>query len=72
YKRQPEAIAIQLRADKNLDPAIANALASLVKAAYNDMISKPEYTLEELLAGASSEDFKGEYDWGEVVGEEIW
>ncbi|MDJ0579330.1 helix-turn-helix domain-containing protein [Crocosphaera sp.] len=83
----PEAIAIQLRADKNLDPAIANALASLVKAAYpdlsqkqevnsdkneNPLFSKPEYTLEELLAGASSEDFAGEYDWGEVVGEEIW
>ncbi|MEL4898275.1 helix-turn-helix domain-containing protein [Crocosphaera sp. Alani8] len=68
----PEAIAIQLRADKNLDPAIANALASLVKAAYKDMTSEPEYTLEELLAGASSEDFAGEYDWGEVVGEEIW
>ncbi|MEH2122426.1 hypothetical protein [Nostoc sp.] len=33
----PEAIAIQLRADKNLDPAIANALASLVKAAYRDL-----------------------------------
>ena len=33
----PEAIAIQLRADKNLDPAIANALASLVKAAYQDL-----------------------------------
>lgn len=32
-----EAIAIQLRADKNLDPAIANALASLVKAAYRDL-----------------------------------
>ena len=28
----PEAIAIQLRADKNLDPAIADALASLVKS----------------------------------------
>ena len=85
----PEAIAIQLRADKNLDPAIANALASLVKAAYQDLSqqqdvevasdenkqtipSKPEYTLEELLAGASSEDFEGEYDWGEAVGEEIW
>ncbi len=83
----PEAIAIQLRADKNLDPAIANALASLVKAAYpdlsqkqevnsdeneNPLFSKPEYTLEELLAGASSEDFAGEYDWGEVIGEEIW
>lgn len=84
----PEAIAIQLRADKNLDPAIADALASLVKAAYKDLSqnkndmdttsndditdAKPEYTLEELLAGASSEDFEGEYDWGEPVGEEIW
>lgn len=68
----PEAIAIQLRADKNLDPAIANALASLVKAAYKDMTVLPEYTLEELLAGASSEDFEGEYEWGEVVGDEIW
>ena len=33
----PEAITIQLRADKNLDPAVANALASLVKAAYKDL-----------------------------------
>lgn len=33
----PERISIQLRADKNLDPAIANALASLVKAAYIDL-----------------------------------
>ncbi len=33
----PEAIAIQLRADKNLEPAIASALASLVKAAYQDL-----------------------------------
>lgn len=36
----PEVISIQLRADKNLDPAIANALASLVKAAYKDLSSK--------------------------------
>ena len=83
----PEAIEIQLRADKNLDPAIADALASLVKAAYKDLSqkndlndtdrndmskAKPQYTLEELLAGASKEDFEGEYDWGEAVGEEIW
>lgn len=33
----PEAITIQLRADRNLDPAIANALASLVTAAYKDL-----------------------------------
>jgi transcriptional regulator with XRE-family HTH domain len=30
----PDSIAIQLRSDKNLDPATANALAELVKAAY--------------------------------------
>ncbi len=68
----PEAIAIQFRADKNLDPAVANALVSLVKAAYKDMTSEPDYTLEELLAGASSEDFEGEYDWGKPYGKEIW
>ncbi|MEH1802141.1 MAG: helix-turn-helix transcriptional regulator [Nostoc sp.] len=33
----PDAIAIQLQADNNLDPAIANALASLIKAAYRDL-----------------------------------
>ena len=33
---------------------------------------KPKYTLEALLSGASSEDFEGEYDWGEAVGEEVW
>ncbi|MEL4896326.1 helix-turn-helix domain-containing protein [Crocosphaera sp. Alani8] len=55
--KTPEAIAIRLRSDKNLDPAVANALVSLVKAAYQDMISEPEYSLKELLAGASSEDF---------------
>lgn len=38
----PEAITIQLRADKNLDPAIANALASLVKAAYQDLVQKKD------------------------------
>lgn len=38
----PEAIAIQLRADKKLDPAIALALASLVKAAYKDLSQKNE------------------------------
>ncbi|MDJ0598117.1 MAG: helix-turn-helix transcriptional regulator [Crocosphaera sp.] len=69
----PEAIAIILRSDKNLAPEIANALAFLIKGAYQDLSSypvvgepdrgrssKPKYTLEELLAEASSEDFKGE------------
>ena len=42
----PETIAIQLRADKKLDPAIANALASLVKAAYLDL-SQPDGDAEQ-------------------------
>lgn len=33
----PEAIALQLQSDKNLDPAVANALAILIKAAYRDL-----------------------------------
>ncbi|HYX18333.1 MAG TPA: helix-turn-helix transcriptional regulator [Nostoc sp.] len=32
----PEAIALQLQSDKNLDPATANVLAILIKAAYRD------------------------------------
>lgn len=35
----PEAIALQLQSDKNLDPATANALAVLIKAAYRDLTS---------------------------------
>ncbi|QKQ75657.1 helix-turn-helix domain-containing protein [Nostoc sp. TCL240-02] len=33
----PEAIALQLRSDKNLDPATANVLAILIKAAYREL-----------------------------------
>ncbi|MBN3948406.1 MAG: helix-turn-helix transcriptional regulator [Nostoc sp. NMS7] len=32
----PDAIALQLQSDKNLDLAVANALAVLVKAAYRE------------------------------------
>lgn len=37
-----ETIAIHLRADKALDPATANALAALVKAAYRDLSQSKE------------------------------
>ena len=37
YLSTPEAIAIQFRSDKSLDPATANVLAALVKAAYRDL-----------------------------------
>jgi transcriptional regulator with XRE-family HTH domain len=33
----PEQISFILRADSNLNPAIASALASLIKAAYKDL-----------------------------------
>lgn len=32
-----ESIAILLRSDKNLDPATANTLATIIKAAYKDL-----------------------------------
>ena len=37
-----EALAIQLRADKQLDPTTANVLAALVKAAYRDLPQRDE------------------------------
>jgi transcriptional regulator with XRE-family HTH domain len=48
----PEAITIQLRADRNLDPAIANALASLVTAAYKDL----SQTKNEVVIGRSQDE----------------
>lgn len=42
-----EALAIQLRADKNLDPATANALAELVKAAYANFPKRKQDSSEE-------------------------
>lgn len=38
----PESIAFLLRADRNLDPATANVLATLVKAAYRDLPQRQE------------------------------
>lgn len=43
----PEVLAIQLRADKNLDPATANALAALVKAAYRDLAKQGDTEEEQ-------------------------
>ena len=37
-----EEITLQLRADKNLDPATANILAALVSAAYEQFGKKPD------------------------------
>jgi antitoxin MazE len=34
--------------------------------------TKPTYTLEKLLAGATADMQHEEIDWGESVGEEIW
>jgi transcriptional regulator with XRE-family HTH domain len=36
-KTSAESIEIQLRADKNLDPVTANALATIVRAAYTEL-----------------------------------
>lgn len=38
----PESIAVLLRSDKNLDPATANTLATLIKAAYKDLPRRNE------------------------------
>lgn len=41
----PEKISIMLRSDPNLDSAIANVLATLIKAAYKDLSEKKSKSL---------------------------
>ena len=69
--------SLAIRIPKNVAEKIDLQEGSSISITVNDnnIIITPEapkYTLEELLAGANSEDFDGEYDWGEAVGEEIW
>jgi len=35
-------------------------------------VDEPEYSLDELLAGTSDENLRGEADWGQPVGNEVW
>lgn len=47
-ERSPAAsIEIQLRADKNLDPVTANALATIVRAAYQELSRPPKPAADE-------------------------
>jgi antitoxin MazE len=60
--RIPKNIAEQV----NLKPGTLIAIAIVD----NNIVITPkrqQYSLEELLEGASAEDFDGEYDWGEPV-----
>lgn len=69
--------SLAIRIPKNIAEQInlEEGMAISINITNNNIIitpQKPQYTLEELLAGASSEHFDGEYDWGEPTGEEIW
>ena len=69
--------SLAIRIPKNIADKINLKEGSSIAIDVNDnniviTPKKPKYTLEELLADTSSEDFDGEYDWGEPVGEEIW
>ncbi|MGK7895497.1 MAG: AbrB/MazE/SpoVT family DNA-binding domain-containing protein [Xenococcus sp. (in: cyanobacteria)] len=69
--------SLAIRIPKNIADKInlKEGTAISIDVSDNHIVITPKttrYTLEELLAGASSEDFDGEYDWGEPVGEEIW
>ena len=69
--------SLAIRIPKNIADKINLQEGSSISIDVNDnniviTPEKPKYTLEELLADARSEDFDGEYDWGEPVGDEIW
>ena len=69
--------SLAIRIPKNIADKInlKEGTAISIDATDNNIVitpKQPKYTLEELLAGASSENFDGEFDWGEPVGEEVW
>ena len=69
--------SLAIRIPKNVaeQTNLTEGTAVSIDVTNNNIVISPkktEYTLDDLLAGASSEDFEGEYDWGEPVGEEIW
>ena len=69
--------SLAIRIPKNLADRInlQQGTAISIDVTENNIVITPkqaQYTLEDLLAGASSEDFNGEYDWGEPLGEEVW
>lgn len=64
-------IAQNIAQQVNLEPGVAISL-EVVGDRIVIVPQHQKYTLEKLLEGASPQDFDGEYDWGEPVGEEIW
>lgn len=46
-KSPAASIEVQLRADKNLDPVTANALATIIRAAYQELSRPPKPADEE-------------------------
>ncbi len=69
--------SLAIRIPKNIADKInlKEGTAISIDATDNNIVitpKQPKYTLEELLAGANSENFDGEFNWGEPVGEEVW
>lgn len=66
--RIPKAFAVDARLEND----------SLVEISFSDgqiivkPVLKPEWTLEELLAGVSNENIHGEVETGQATGNEIW
>jgi antitoxin MazE len=69
--------SLAIRIPKNVTDQInlKEGMTVSIEVTENNIVITPEklkYTLKELLAGANSEDFSDEYDWGKLEGEEIW
>ncbi|NBD16321.1 MAG: AbrB/MazE/SpoVT family DNA-binding domain-containing protein [Cyanobacteria bacterium] len=67
--RIPQAIAQQAHLEEGSNVSFSISEEGLIVLIPQH---KKKYTLDELLEGVTPEDFEGEFDWGDPVGEEIW
>jgi len=65
--RIPKAFAEEMKLEQN---AVVNINIEDGKLVVN--LSRPMFTLEELLAQVTDENLHGEIDWGRPIGKEVW
>jgi antitoxin MazE len=64
----PKALAVEAGITEGCSVEVTFSDAKMVISS----VSKPKYTLDELVAGITDENQHHEIDWGPPVGNEVW
>jgi antitoxin MazE len=67
--RLPKALAVDAQLEENTPVKVSLVEGRLI---FERVLTAPKWTLEELLAGVTSENLHGEIDTGAAAGHEAW